>query len=247
MSHAGDGQRVGDHPVRRHWCPPNPIRRSPTATAPRCRSAAGWSRDRAGDGPHAGRGAERPTSVPGHQRRGPGGRWSHPDIGKRHHQRERVGGLVGASNDLAAASMVFADGPHPAEICPGPPVPWVTAGRRVRRTVGRAALLRHDEGVARRRPAPRSPAPIRATCSPARIRGALPVGPRRRGDRRPGAGRLSDGRASAAGPGPAVQVLGQTPRATSTRRHGHAVRQPRAVSRRRKVISSTCCGGGRWR
>lgn len=49
--------------------------------------------------------------------------WSHPDIGKTGttQQSESVA-FVGGVDNYAVASMVFADGPHPAEICPGTPV-----------------------------------------------------------------------------------------------------------------------------
>ncbi|TVT24846.1 penicillin-binding protein [Amycolatopsis acidiphila] len=49
--------------------------------------------------------------------------WTHPDIGKTGttQQSESVA-FVGGVDDYAVASMVFADGPHPAEICPGTPV-----------------------------------------------------------------------------------------------------------------------------
>jgi membrane peptidoglycan carboxypeptidase len=49
--------------------------------------------------------------------------WHRPDIGKTGTTNESESvAFVGGVNDYAAASMVFADGSHPAEICPGNPV-----------------------------------------------------------------------------------------------------------------------------
>jgi membrane peptidoglycan carboxypeptidase len=49
--------------------------------------------------------------------------WSHQDIGKTGTTQESESvAFVGGVDDYAVASMVFADGPHPAEICPGTPV-----------------------------------------------------------------------------------------------------------------------------
>ncbi|MFC7658838.1 penicillin-binding transpeptidase domain-containing protein [Pseudonocardia benzenivorans] len=49
--------------------------------------------------------------------------WTHPGIGKTGttNASESVA-FVGGVDDYAAASMVFADGPHPQEVCPGTPV-----------------------------------------------------------------------------------------------------------------------------
>jgi membrane peptidoglycan carboxypeptidase len=49
--------------------------------------------------------------------------WNHPDIGKTGttNASESVA-FVGGVDGYAGASMVFADGPHPREICPGHPV-----------------------------------------------------------------------------------------------------------------------------
>jgi membrane peptidoglycan carboxypeptidase len=49
--------------------------------------------------------------------------WTHADIGKTGttEQSESVA-FVGGVDDYAVSSMVFADGSHPAEICPGTPV-----------------------------------------------------------------------------------------------------------------------------
>ncbi|WP_435121667.1 transglycosylase domain-containing protein [Amycolatopsis thermoflava] len=49
--------------------------------------------------------------------------WHHADFGKTGttQQSESVA-FVGGVDDYAVSSMVFADGPHPAEICPGTPV-----------------------------------------------------------------------------------------------------------------------------
>jgi membrane peptidoglycan carboxypeptidase len=49
--------------------------------------------------------------------------WTRPDIGKTGttQQSESVA-FVGGVDDYAVSSMVFADGPHPREICPGTPV-----------------------------------------------------------------------------------------------------------------------------
>jgi len=49
--------------------------------------------------------------------------WNRPDIGKTGttNQSESVA-FVGAVDGYAASSMLFADGRHPAELCPGPPV-----------------------------------------------------------------------------------------------------------------------------
>ncbi|WP_115944736.1 transglycosylase domain-containing protein [Amycolatopsis thermalba] len=49
--------------------------------------------------------------------------WHHADFGKTGTtQRSESVAFVGGVDDYAVSSMVFADGPHPAEICPGPPV-----------------------------------------------------------------------------------------------------------------------------
>ena len=49
--------------------------------------------------------------------------WNRPDIGKTGttQQSESVA-FIGGVDNYAAASMVFADGSHPRELCPGPPV-----------------------------------------------------------------------------------------------------------------------------
>ncbi|SFK57856.1 Membrane carboxypeptidase (penicillin-binding protein) [Amycolatopsis sacchari] len=49
--------------------------------------------------------------------------WHHPDIGKTGTtQFSESVAFVGGVDDYALSSMVFADGPHPQEICPGTPV-----------------------------------------------------------------------------------------------------------------------------
>ncbi|MDT8913792.1 transglycosylase domain-containing protein [Amycolatopsis sp. PS_44_ISF1] len=49
--------------------------------------------------------------------------WTRPDIGKTGTTQESESvAFVGGVNDYAVSSMVFADGPHPEEICPGNPV-----------------------------------------------------------------------------------------------------------------------------
>ncbi|HEV7974502.1 transglycosylase domain-containing protein [Amycolatopsis sp.] len=49
--------------------------------------------------------------------------WTRPDIGKTGTtQNSESVAFVGGVNDYAVSSMVFADGPHPQEICPGTPV-----------------------------------------------------------------------------------------------------------------------------
>jgi membrane peptidoglycan carboxypeptidase len=55
--------------------------------------------------------------------------WTRPDIGKTGttSQSESVT-FVGGVNQYAASSMVFADGPHPQELCPGQPVHLGTCG-----------------------------------------------------------------------------------------------------------------------
>ena len=100
--------------------------RSPTATGSRCAwtsSPASRSSTRAWrtpwppglcQGHHAGHLAPRPPPRAG---------WHRPDIGKTGttNQSESVA-FVGGVDGYAAASMVFADGPNPQEICPGNPV-----------------------------------------------------------------------------------------------------------------------------
>jgi membrane peptidoglycan carboxypeptidase len=50
-------------------------------------------------------------------------RWTRPDIGKTGttNDSESVA-FVGGVNGYSASSMLFADGPHPRTLCPGPPV-----------------------------------------------------------------------------------------------------------------------------
>ncbi|HJQ45549.1 MAG TPA: transglycosylase domain-containing protein [Amycolatopsis sp.] len=49
--------------------------------------------------------------------------WSHPDIGKTGTtQNSESVAFVGGVDDYAVSSLVFADGSHPQEICPGTPV-----------------------------------------------------------------------------------------------------------------------------
>lgn len=49
--------------------------------------------------------------------------WNHADIGKTGTTNESESvAFVGGVDDYAVSSMVFADGPHPQEICPGTPV-----------------------------------------------------------------------------------------------------------------------------
>ncbi len=55
--------------------------------------------------------------------------WSHPDIGKTGTTNESESvAFVGGVDNYAAASMVYADGSHPQELCPGPPVQLGTCG-----------------------------------------------------------------------------------------------------------------------
>ncbi|NIH80187.1 transglycosylase domain-containing protein [Amycolatopsis viridis] len=56
--------------------------------------------------------------------------WHHADFGKTGttQQSESVA-FIGGVDDYAVSSMVFADGPHPAEICPGTPVHLGSCGR----------------------------------------------------------------------------------------------------------------------
>jgi membrane peptidoglycan carboxypeptidase len=50
-------------------------------------------------------------------------RWTRPDIGKTGTTEESESvAFVGGVDDYAVASMVFASGSHPQEVCPGPPV-----------------------------------------------------------------------------------------------------------------------------
>jgi membrane peptidoglycan carboxypeptidase len=110
------------------WCPPNPIqsvtdRDGHPVTVPQqaCEQvvapglahtlAAGLSQDTTSG-----------TSAAAARAAG----WSRPDIGKTGttNSSESVAfvGGVGGPTGYAASSMVFADGPHPREICPGNPV-----------------------------------------------------------------------------------------------------------------------------
>ncbi|WP_211260489.1 transglycosylase domain-containing protein [Amycolatopsis jejuensis] len=55
--------------------------------------------------------------------------WTHPDIGKTGTTQESESvAFVGGVDHYAVSSMVFADGPHPEEICPGTPVHLGTCG-----------------------------------------------------------------------------------------------------------------------
>ena len=107
------------------WCPPSPVRsvsdrygRPVTITQQPCEQAiapgladtlmAGLSKDTT-----AGTSAAAASAA----------RWTRPDIGKTGttNDSESVA-FVGGVNGYAASSMLFADGPHPRTLCPGPPV-----------------------------------------------------------------------------------------------------------------------------
>jgi membrane peptidoglycan carboxypeptidase len=107
------------------WCPPNPVmsvtsrsgRPVPVDAQP-CQqviSPSVASTLRAGLSQDTTKG----TSAKAAQAAG----WSHPGIGKTGttEQSESVA-FVGGTDQKAVSSMVFADGSHPRELCPGPPV-----------------------------------------------------------------------------------------------------------------------------
>ncbi|WP_051767808.1 transglycosylase domain-containing protein [Amycolatopsis vancoresmycina] len=107
------------------WCPPNPIlsvtdRNGTTVPVPQqaCERVipAGVA-----DTLEAGLSKDTTSGTSAEAARAAG--WTRPDIGKTGttQQSESVA-FVGGVDGYAVSSMVFADGPHPREICPGTPV-----------------------------------------------------------------------------------------------------------------------------
>lgn len=107
------------------WCPPNPIvsmtdrtgAAVPVAQQP-CQQviAPGLAHTLA-----AGLSADSVSGTSAAAARAAG--WTRPDIGKTGTTNESESvAYIGGTDGYAGASMVFADGPHPAEICPGRPV-----------------------------------------------------------------------------------------------------------------------------
>jgi len=107
------------------WCPPNPI----LAVTDRAGNAVPVPQQACeqviptgvADTLEAGLSQDTTTGTSATAARAAG--WTHQDIGKTGttQQSESVA-FVGGLDDYAVSSMVFADGPHPAEICPGTPV-----------------------------------------------------------------------------------------------------------------------------
>ena len=127
--HAGDGQRRRDHRERRHVVPaePDPVGdrpRRPPGRRARSRRASRWSRPGLAHTLAAGLSQDTISGTSAAAARAAG--WTRPDIGKTGttNASESVAyvGGVGGPTGYAASSMVFADGTHPREICPGTPV-----------------------------------------------------------------------------------------------------------------------------
>ena len=107
------------------WCPPNPILsvtdRNGNAVPVTQQACEQVIPTGVADTLEAGLSKDTTTGTSATAARAAG--WTRPDIGKTGttQQSESVA-FVGGVDDYAVSSMVFADGSHPAEICPGDPV-----------------------------------------------------------------------------------------------------------------------------
>jgi membrane peptidoglycan carboxypeptidase len=107
------------------WCPPNPILsvtdRNGNAVPVRQQACERVIPTGVANTLEAGLSKDTTSGTSAEAARAAG--WTRPDIGKTGttQQSESVA-FVGGVNDYAVSSMVFADGPHPQEICPGTPV-----------------------------------------------------------------------------------------------------------------------------
>jgi membrane peptidoglycan carboxypeptidase len=199
------------------WCPPNPIQSVTDrdgAAVPvgqqACEQviAPGLARTLA-----AGLSADSVSGTSAAAARAAG--WSHPDIGKTGTTNESESvAYVGGVDDLAAASMVFADGPHPAEICPGPPVHLGDCGSGAfGGTVAAPPYFATMKALLAGRPDTPIPGPDPGYLLP----GPHPVVPYTVGQTAAAATTALERAGyptvvrSAAGPGPAGQVVGQSP------------------------------------
>ena len=199
------------------WCPPNPIQSVTDrdgAAVPvgqqACEQviAPGLARTLA-----AGLSADSVSGTSAAAARAAG--WSHPDIGKTGTTNESESvAYVGGVDDLAAASMVFADGPHPAEICPGPPVHLGDCGSGAfGGTVAAPPYFATMKALLAGRPDTPIPGPDPGYLLP----GPHPVVPYTVGQTAAAASTALERAGyptvvrSAAGPGPAGRVVGQTP------------------------------------
>jgi membrane peptidoglycan carboxypeptidase len=107
------------------WCPPNPILsvtdRNGTAVPVRQQACERVIPEGVANTLEAGLSKDTTSGTSAEAAHAAG--WTRPDIGKTGttQQSESVA-FVGGVDGYAVSSMVFADGPHPREICPGTPV-----------------------------------------------------------------------------------------------------------------------------
>ncbi|MET8995501.1 transglycosylase domain-containing protein [Amycolatopsis sp. NPDC004169] len=107
------------------WCPPNPILsvtdRNGNAVPVAQQACERVLPQGVADTLEAGLSKDTTSGTSAEAARAAG--WSRPDIGKTGTtQLSESVAFVGGVDDYAVSSMVFADGPHPREICPGTPV-----------------------------------------------------------------------------------------------------------------------------
>jgi membrane peptidoglycan carboxypeptidase len=107
------------------WCPPNPILsvtdRNGNAVPVQQQACERVIPAGVADTLEAGLGKDTTSGTSAQAAHAAG--WTRPDIGKTGTtQLSESVAFVGGVDDYAVSSMVFADGPHPREICPGTPV-----------------------------------------------------------------------------------------------------------------------------
>ncbi|MDX3186945.1 transglycosylase domain-containing protein [Streptomyces sp. MN03-5084-2B] len=107
------------------WCPPNPILsvtdRDGNAVPVAQQACERVIPQGVADTLEAGLSKDTTSGTSAEAARAAG--WTRPDIGKTGTtQLSESVAFVGGVDDYAVSSMVFADGPHPREICPGTPV-----------------------------------------------------------------------------------------------------------------------------
>ncbi|MDQ7804627.1 transglycosylase domain-containing protein [Amycolatopsis sp. A133] len=107
------------------WCPPNPILsvtdRNGNAVPVRQQACERVIPAGVADTLEAGLSKDTTSGTSAQAAHAAG--WTRPDIGKTGTtQLSESVAFVGGVDDYAVSSMVFADGPHPREICPGTPV-----------------------------------------------------------------------------------------------------------------------------
>jgi membrane peptidoglycan carboxypeptidase len=107
------------------WCPPNPILSvtDPTGHDVPVKQQACEQVIPSGVANTLSAGLSQDTTIGTSAAAAKAAGWTRPDIGKTGTtQSSESVAFVGGVNDYAVSSMVFADGPRPQELCPGPPV-----------------------------------------------------------------------------------------------------------------------------